>query len=35
MTSVQAPGSAATGLEPESAQAARRNLPAAVAVTAA
>ena len=30
MTSVRAPGSAATGLEPERAQAARRNLPAAV-----
>ena len=31
MTSVQAPGSAATGLEPESAPAARRDQPAAVA----
>ena len=31
MTSVQAPGSAATGLEPESGPAARRDLPAVTA----
>lgn len=35
MTSVQAPGSAATALEPQRAQAAWRDQPAAVAVTAA
>ena len=31
MTSVQTPGSAATGLEPESARAARRDQPAVTA----
>lgn len=31
MTSVRAPGSAATGLEPESARAARRDQPAVTA----